>query len=227
VTRVNFDIKEFNKTFKNVLGYSNGFFRGVDLNRTKFNEELGEYTVEVLNKFIDSKAKANSSALHHVYEWGAVGSPAARLFFIEAKATKSSINLNGKFLPSSSISDNSTEPFVDKANIMENAIAIEISPKNSNVLAFEIDGETVFSMESIYVANPGGDEVAGNFGRTVEEFFDNYFTNTILFQSGIFQKLSKPNEFASNFSAGAMGGGTGAGINAGRKYLTVRGADLS
>jgi hypothetical protein len=224
MTNVDFNINEFSKTFKNALDYSNGFFKGADINRKVFNEELGKYTTDVLSKFIDSKARANPDSLHHVYEWGAIGSPSSRLFEINSEATKTSIFFKGSFLPSSSISDNSNEPFTEKANIMENSIAIEVSPKSSNVLAFEADGDTVFTMDSIYISNPGGNEVAGSFARAVEDFFENYFTNTILFQSGIFQKISHPKEFSDNFVAGAMGGGFGSGFNAGKKYFSFRGA---
>jgi hypothetical protein len=219
-----FDIKQFSRTLKNVDQYSVGFFRGAEINKQKFNDQLGKYTVELLNKFIDSKARMEPESLHHVYEWDAAGSPSARLFFIEAKATASNILFSGKFLPSSSVSSNSSEPFINKANIMENSIAIEVSPKSSNVLAFEVNGETVFSVDSVFIANPGGDEVAGSFGRAVEDFFENYFTNVVLYQSGLFKKLSNPKEFYQNFYSGAMGGGSSLGIKSGKEYFSVKGA---
>jgi hypothetical protein len=219
-----FDMKEFNKMFKNINEYSNGFFRGAEANRENFNDQLGKYTIDLLNKFIDSKARMSPESLHHVYEWGAVGSPSARLFFLEAKTTKSNILISGNFLPSSSISENSSEPFVDKAKVMENAISIEISPRASNVLAFDVDGESVFSMDSIFIANPGGDEVAGSFGKVIEEFFENYFTNSVLYQSGLFKKLSNPKEFYQNFSSGAIGGGSSLGIRSGKEYFSIKGA---
>ncbi len=224
--RLNFNLKEFEKTLTNSVEYSRGFLAGAELNRKSFNEQLGKYTVEMLNKFIDTKARMSPDQLHHVYEWNAIGSPSARLFTIKSSAGKQSISFTGEFLPSKSVSDSSDEPFVQKASIMENGIAIEVSPKASNVLAFDINGETVFSMNSIYIANPGGDEVAGSFGKVIEDFFENFFTNTVLFQSGIMEKLSSPIEYANSFVAGAKGGGYGLGMNAGRKYLTVRGAEF-
>jgi hypothetical protein len=224
MTRARFDTREFERTFKNILDYSNGFLKGAEVNRKTFNDELGEYTTEALSKFIDSKARMSPDSLHHVYEWGQLGNSSARLFSISSQATKNSIILTGNFLSSSSISDTSSEPFVDKARVMENGIAIEITPKVSGVLAFEIDNDSVFSMDSIYIANPGGDEVAGSFGKAIEDFFENFFTNTVLFQSGIFEKLSRPKEYADNFPAGASGGGRGLGINSGTKYMSFRGA---
>jgi hypothetical protein len=169
----------------------------------------------------------NPSSLHHVYEWDQVGNPSARLFDIETSATQTSIIFYGKFLPSKSVSSTSSEPFIRKAEIMENSIMIEISPRSSNVLAFEADGETVFSTDSIYISNPGGDEVAGSFGRVIEDFFENHYTNLVLMQSGIFKKLSTMLEYSKGFDAGIRGGGFSAGQSAGRKYLTVRGAEIS
>jgi hypothetical protein len=224
---VKFNTADFSAKMNNLSIYSRGFLRGVESNKQRFNLQLGEYSLEILQKFIDSKARMSPQELHHVYEWDQVGNPSARLFDIETSATQTSIIFYGKFLPSKSVSSNSSEPFVRKAEIMENSIMIEISPRASNVLAFEADGETVFSTDSIYIANPGGDEVAGSFGRVVEEFFENHYTNMVLVQSGIFKKLSMPLEYSKGFNAGVRGGGFSAGRTAGKRYLTVRGAEIS
>jgi hypothetical protein len=224
---VNFDTRDFSAKMKNMFLYSKGFTQGIEMNKQKFNLQLGEYSVDILKKFIDTKARMDRSSLHHVYEWGQSGNPAGRLFEINVSATRTNIIFYGNFLPSKSISDDATEPFVNKAEIMENSIMIEVSPKSSNVLAFEADGESVFSADSIYIANPGGDEVAGSFGKTVEDFFDNYYTNTVLMQSGILQRLSNPIEYAQGFSSGVLGGGFSSGKIAGKRYLTVKGAEFS
>jgi hypothetical protein len=224
---VNYDTSDFAKKMNSLSLYSKGFINGINTNRQKFNLQLGEYSLEILKKFIDSKARMSPESLHHVYEWDRVGDPGSRLFEINTSATQTSIIFYGNFLSSRSVSDGSSEPFVQKAQVMENSIMIEISPKSSNVLAFEVDGETVFTTDSIYIANPGGDEVAGSFGRVVEEFFENYYTNTVLMQSGVFKKLSTPIEYVRGFNSGVLGGGFSAGKNAGRKYLTIRGAEFS
>jgi hypothetical protein len=224
--RVQFDTRAFSKTMRNTVAYSNGFIRGIEISKIRFNEQLGELASEMLKKYIDSRARADRESLHHVYEWDAVGSPAARLFQIESKASATNITFWGRFLPSKSVSDNSEEPFVNKAEVMENSILIEVTPRN-NVLAFEADGETVFTTDTVYVANPGGDEVAGSFGRVVEDFFDTHFTAQVLHQSGLSRKLSNPKEFAQYFSAGARGGGSVLGKHAGRTYLTTKGVEFS
>jgi hypothetical protein len=224
--RAVFDTKHFSNIMRNTIAYSNGFINGIEISRIRFNEQLGELSSEMLKKYIDSRARADRQSLHHIYEWDSVGSPSGRLFEIQSKASTTNITFWGSFLPSRSVSDTSGDPFVNKAEIMENAILIEVTPKN-NVLAFEADGETVFTTDTVYIANPGGDEVAGSFGKVVEEFFDSHFTAQVLIQSGLDKKLSNPKEFAQYFSSGARGGGSVLGRHAGRTYLTTKGVEFS
>lgn len=218
-----FDSKEVNRILGNAVSYSYGFLEGVDVDQILFNQTLAEYTVEGLKLYIDAQARVDSDALHHVYEWNQVGTPSGRLFDFNATASKRIIKINGKFLSSSSISETSDEPFADKANIMENGISLTIEPKNSDVLVFEDDNQTIFTTKSIYIANPGGDEVAGSFGRVVDDFFNNYFTNAFL--QPLLLQLSKPTEYGRSFRAGARSG-RGPGVSAGKAYLRSAGASL-
>lgn len=222
--RVKFDSKELNAMLGNAVKFSYGFLDGIDVEQTEFNRRLGEFTVQALEKYIDAAARANPESLHHVYEWNQTGSPSARLFKINSRASKRVIHFEGKFLQSSSISQENSEPFKDKAYIMENAIAIQVEPRASNVLAFESDGGMVFTSNAIYIEHPGGDAVAGSFGRVVDDFFDNYFTNGLL--RPFIDSLSRPKEFAEYWPAGVKGGGKATGISAGRKYLKSRGAEI-
>jgi hypothetical protein len=215
------DTRKINTVLGNTVSYSYGFLDGVDVDQILFNQKLGEYASDALGYFIDSIARSNPTTLHHVYEWGKVGMKNARLFEINAKASKRQITFSGKFLPSKSTSGTSNTPFVDKANIMENAIEVVVSPKNSKVLAFEVDGEMVFTTDSVYIANPGGDEVAGSFGRAVDSFFDSYFTSSLL--KPFMKKLENPIEFANSFPLGTRSGRS-AGITAGKKYIRSAGA---
>lgn len=217
------DSKEINRKLSNAVSFSYGFLEGVDMNQILFNERLGEYTVDALGMYIDAMARANPDSLHHVYEWGAVGQEGSRLFTLKSKASKRVIHFEGKFLKSRSVADNATEPFSDKANVMENAIAVTISPKNSDILAFEDDGEMVFTRNDIYIEHPGGDEVAGSFGRTVDEFFSNYFTNHLL--RPFIADLGKAKAFAQYFPQG-VNGGKPVGIKAGAQYLNSAGASV-
>ena len=217
-----YDTKSFSTTLKNTVEYSLGFLDGAKMGTIIFNTKLAQITEEALKQYIDVKSRANPESLHHVYEWNRVGDPAARLFEINAVASKNSIVFSGQFIPSRSVSETSNEPFVDKANIMENAISILIEPRSSDFLAFDVDGQQVFTVNSVFIENPGGDEVAGSFGRAVDDFFEVYFTSTVLRQSGIFEQLSFPKEFAQNFASGAKMG-RGAGRKAGMEYMDIKG----
>lgn len=211
------DSKQINSILTNAVKYSYGFLDGVEMDQIIFNQKLGEFTVDALNKFIDSNARANPDSLHHVYEWGQVGDASGRLFSITPKASKRVINFTGKFLKSSSVSPTSDEPFYDKASIMENSIDITVEPRDGSVLAFEDDGEMVFTSSAVYIANPGGDAVAGSFGRIVDEFFMSYFTYGLL--QDYLSQLAVADEYTQYFASGAKGGGRGAGVNAGKKYI--------
>ena len=217
---VKFDNKELNKILKNSVSYSEGFLEGANYNLIYYNAKLGELIVDILYKYIDSKARMNPESLHHVYEWGQVGSASGRLFEIKSTASRRFITFSGEFLRSTSIKEGSSEPFTEKASIMENSIQVVIEPKNSSVLVFENDGETVFTPHSVVVANPGGDEVAGSFGRVIDEFFDRYLTVAVMRSFGIFDKLDTAREFGDFFAAGTKQGRS-AGVKAGRKYLDL------
>jgi hypothetical protein len=211
---------KLNEILNNAVKYSDGFIEGIEMEKIEFHRILGGYTVEALNKYIDAKARMSPQTLHHVYEWDAVGQESSRLFNFNVTPTKSNIIIKGKFLPSKTISRNSHIPFPDKANMMENSIEIIIKPKNSDVLAFENEGEMVFTRNTIYIDHPGGDQVAGSFGKTVDDFFNNYFKNSLLKE--FLNQLSTVKQFSEDFAAGTKGGKS-VGVKSGRKYLNVSG----
>ena len=218
-----FDTKELNSVLQNSISYSEGFLDGADMNRVAYMRFLGGFVAEALGKYVDARARVNPAKLHHVYEPGQSGNEGARLFRISAEAGKTTIRFYGKFVDSSETPNNGGDPFVNRAEIMENGIGITISPRRSNVLAFDVDGETVFTASSIYIAHPGGDGVAGSFGSTVEDFFNNYLTGSIL--KPALNTLSNPREFAQFFAAGSRGGRP-VGVKAGRKYFSDLGMTI-
>lgn len=217
---VKMDTKQLNKILGNTVSYSFGFLEGTEIGQIQFNTELAEFIKEALYKYIDTHARMNPESLHHVYEWNCVGQSSDRLFEFKAQASKRVIKFTGKFLQSKSISEGSSEPFSDKANVMENKISITIEPKNSSVLVFEDDGETIFTSKTIEISNPGGDAVAGSFSSVVNSFFNNYLTAGILKGAGIFESLSYPKDYSTNFSGGTKNGKT-VGIKAGKKYMSL------
>lgn len=220
--KTTFDTKAMTATLNNIVSYSEGFTKGVHIEQVNFNRDLGFFIQEALGKFIDSKARANPESLHHVYEWGMVGNQAGRLFDFSMTYTKTFITFTARFLPSSKPSETSSEPFREKAKIMEDNITITINPELADFLVFEQDGETIFTSETVIIENPGGPQVAGSFERSVKEFFNNYLTVGLLKSAGIFDKLRYAREYSSRFSQGAKVGAS-AGVSAGRQYLSLGG----
>lgn len=217
---VQIDQADFIKKMQNIVKYSNGFLDGIELNRLEFERILAGYTVAALEKYIDARARMNPEALHHVYEFNAVGESNSRLFKFNTRVTSKNININGSFLPSRSIASGSREPFVNKAEIMEKGISITIAPRGDKPLAFEDQGEMVFTRATIIIDHPGGEQVAGSFGRVVDDFFTNYFSNALL--QPLLKQLKNPKEYEQYLSSGAKGGKM-VGVRAGRKYFTLYG----
>ena len=175
-----FSVKEFAKTMNNVIDYSIGFLDGTQKGKNEFLKQLGNMTIEGLKRFIDIQAKLSPGALHHVYEWYKVGSPKGRLYDITMVTKGDSIMFNSSFSQSRTLKKGSSEPFYDKAAIMENGISVTIEPKNAKVLAFQIDGEDVFTPNPVTVDNPGGDDVEGSYEKVFNSFFKNYFSQSFL-----------------------------------------------
>lgn len=223
--KTKFNTREFTKKLMNAVSYSDGFMDGAQISRLRFNQQLGEFIKQGLNKYIDSKARMNPESLHHVYEWDQVGSPSGRLFEINIVPMQTMVKFNIKFLPSSSVSPTSDIPFKNKAKIMESGIDVTIEPKNSEMLVFEDDGETIFTRREINISNPGGPEVAGSFENVVNDFFTNYLTVGLLKSSGILDGLERPVEYKRDFAKGTKSGRS-VGISAGKKYMNIGGAEI-
>lgn len=203
--RVYLDPKVFEKKVQNIIDYSFGFLDGVQQGKRKMLDNLGQGVIEALGQYIDAMARGNSYAMHHVYEWYQTGSPAARLFDLNYTVSNLGLSVKSSFRQSNSISEDSIEPFYDKARIMEAGIPVTITPKKK-VLVFEEGGKTVFVSRPITVVNPGGTEVAGSYEKTFDDFFKNYLTQAFLKSSGLFDYISKPILYKKNFAAGSKGG---------------------
>jgi hypothetical protein len=203
--KVNLNSTSFEKTLQNVVNYSFGFIEGVQSGKKVMLDNLGKGTIEALNQYIDAMARGDQAALHHVYEWYQTGSPAGRLFDLGYTVSNAGLSLKSSFRQSNTVAENSTEPFYNKARIMENGIAVTISPKRK-ALVFEEGGETIFVSRPITINNPGGTAVEGSYERVFDSFFKNYFTQAFLKASGLFEYISKPVLYKKNIAAGSKGG---------------------
>jgi hypothetical protein len=201
-----YNSKKFKKEMNNIMKYSFGFVDGVQKGKTPFLKSLGVQTVEIMKQFVDSNARVNPEMLHHIYEWNRTGSPAARLYDISFTTSNIGLSFKSSFRQSESIQDGSKTPFYDKARIIESGVSVLIKPRNSDVLAFEEDGEMVFTKKPIKVTNPGGVEAQGGFEKTMDLFFNKYFSQSFLRTSGVAQYLENPVVYKKNLRAGKTRG---------------------
>jgi len=219
---VKFNSVQFAKEMDNIAEYAIGFLEGAQRGRAEMMYAIGESTREMLGEYLDSNARVAPDLLHHVYEWYMTGSPQARLFEITARSNAGTISFDANLSQSKSIKTGAKKPFYNKAFIMEKGIPLTIKPRESKVLAFEDDGEQVFTRKPVVVQDPGGKLVQGSFERTFNSFFDNYFSQSFLRVSGLEDRLDRTNAFVNNIAKGKTMG-KAAGNSVGYKWITGKG----
>lgn len=222
---IKFDDKKFFKDLTNIANYSTGFLEGVHSGKEEFAKSIARNGIEIFKEFVDQQARVDEQMYHHIYEWYQPGNPGSRLFDVEYIARDGGISFNGTFSQSRSVSNNSTTPFYNKAQVMERGLPITISPKNSKVLAFEVNGEQVFTPNSVTIRNPGGTHVMGSFERIFDLFFKQHFKQSVLDATGITRHLTNAKPYKDNFSAGKTGG-KAKGVQVGYNWIAKAG-DLS
>lgn len=216
------DIASFEKDFVNILGYSEGFLKGVQSGKPVMIKNLGKTIREIAYTFIDSNAKVNPAMLHHVYEWYKTGSPEARLYDISFTSDETKIVFRSIFKKSQSMQDGSNIPFFNKAEVMENGTPVTVKPRGQNPLVFQDGGETVFVKAPITIENPGGVDVQGSYQEIFDLFFSKYLTQSFLRSSGIIDYIEFPKDFKTNFSS-AKTGGSSKGFDVGYKWISKAG----
>jgi hypothetical protein len=217
---LSFDQKQFQKEMDNIIQYSLGYIQGIESGKSVFYKNFGKSVIDVMKQYIDSIARVDSQMLHHVYEWNQTGSPDARLFDLEYVVAGNGISIGSTFRQSLSVKGGSTTPFYNKAKIMEDGSPVTIKPKKK-VLAFEQNGETVFTQKPVTINNPGGEEVQGGFARTVDSFMQ-YFSQSYLDRSGLASYLSSPTAYKKNLAAGKARGRS-AGYATGYEWIVKAG----
>lgn len=220
-----YDTKQFTRDMNNIIGYSLGFFEGVQAGKTVMLNNIGKLAIEAMKEFIDTMARVDQAVLHHVYEWDQVGSPSARLYDLNYTVSNLGLSIKSSFRQSSSIQAGSNVPFYDKARIMENGIPVTIKPVRAKVLAFDDNGEQVFTKGPVVVSNPGGSAVQGSFEKAFDTFMSQYFTQAFLYSSGIINYLQNPSVYKKNLSAGKKLGKS-IGYTTGYRWIANAGVRL-
>jgi hypothetical protein len=216
--RVKFEADQFLREMNNIIDYSTGFLEGTRLGKTNFLRSVGSGAVESLKEFIDTNARMDPQALHHVYEWGMTGSSDRRLYEISYTVSNLGLSIKSTFKESTSIKSGSKEPFVEKAAVMESGRTVTVSPRKSPVLVFEDNGTTVFTPNSVEV-KPGGEATDGAYQQYFDMFMSKYFAESFLKASGIHDRIKRPVVFKKNLPAGAKGGRR-VGIDTGYRWIS-------
>lgn len=214
---------DFKREMQSIIDYSIGFVEGAQKGKAELLKTIGEKTKIILEEFIDANARTSPDVLHHIYEWHRVGSPDARLFDLEYTTAGGGLTFRSTFRQSTSIKNGSTVPFYDKARIMEQGIPVRIAPRRSDVLAFDDNGEQVFTKKPVTVENPGG-STQGGFENVVNMFFNSYWKQSFLEASGVAEILRNPVQFKQNLPR-AKQGGRAKGFDVGYRWITARGAN--
>ena len=220
-----FEDSKFFLEMTNVVRYAEGYLEGIHAGKPTMLAKIGKTIKNLAEEYVDAIARVDPSSLHHVYEWYQAGSPSARLFDIDYFATNGGLTFNATLSQSRSIANGSSTPFYDKAYIMENGIPVTIRPKNSPVLVFDDNGETIFTKSPVQVDNPGGDNVQGSLQETLSTFFATYLSQSYLADSGLTRHLEKPIDFKVNMVK-AKNGGKSAGKQIGYNWIVKAGDKL-
>ena len=195
---VNFNAKKMVKTINNIINYSDGYIQETKKNEAKIANKIAKISVNVFYQYLDGLARMHPDMLHHVYEWGEVGNPGSRLYKLKTISMGKSVGVGAQLLNSNSIKEGSTEPFYDKASIMEYGESVTVTEKEAESLFFEIDGVEYFRKGPITIANPGGEAVRGSFVRAFNEFYSNYFSEVYLRSIGLYKQLKEAKEYKKN-----------------------------
>lgn len=219
--KVKFKSNDFMKEMNSIVDYATGFLDGAQAGKTELLETVGLRTKEILEQFVDANARTNQAVLGHVYEWQQSGNASSRLFDIEYSVSGGGLTFKSTFRQSMSVKDGSAIPFYDKARIMEQGIPVRIKAKRAQALAFEDNGQEVFTKQPVEVMNPGGPEAQGGLERTVDSFFNSYWKQSFLRASGIADILRNPIQFKKNLPRAKAGGKT-AGYDVGYRWIAAR-----
>lgn len=198
------DGKKASKVLNNIVAYTNGYVKESKAKQPYIANKMADLSIEGFYQYLDNLARVHPGMLHHVYEWGQVGNPDARLFKLKKVMSGGNARVLADFLKSESTQGDSNTPFYDKANVMEDGVTVIINEVDAQALFFEIDGEEFFRLGPIVVANPGGPEVRGSFKKAFEEFYNVYFDDVYLRSIKFYQQLESLTEYYNNFGSAAM-----------------------
>lgn len=199
--------RELNQVVKNVVDYTDGFLKESKAKESTIASKLGDISIEAFYDYLDGLARTNPGMLHHIYEWESVGDPQARLVQLKKALSQSRVNIDADFLQSMVAPEGGSEPFYDKATIMEEGITVVVQAVQAKAMFFEYQGEEFFRAGPIVIENPGGEATRGSFLRVFEEFYNNYFDEVYLRSIRFYDHFKKSRAYKDNFGRAAKSTG--------------------
>lgn len=137
------------------------------------------------NSYVDAIARIDPYRYHHIYEFGMTGNSEGRLFKSKIRNGQITYSLIDATKP-----NNDGYTFSKKAFIMEAGEPIVITPKSSNFLVYDFNGELIVSQKSV-VNQPGGPYVAGAFSKIFNDFFKSNMPNKALREFGFYDTIAR------------------------------------
>lgn len=198
---VNFNAKQFTKTLNNIIAYSDGYIQETRSSKDKIAQKMAKISINTFYEYLDGLARLHPGMLHHVYEWGQIGNPMGRLYELSMQIRGSGATISAEFLDSTTVSETGTEPFYNKAEVMELGETIIVSEQEANALFFEIDGQEVFAKGPIVIPNPGGEAVRGSFVSAFNEFYKTYFSEIYLRSIKFYSHLERADAYSKNIKS--------------------------
>jgi hypothetical protein len=218
-----FDDTKFINDMNSIIEYSFGFIDGAKKATPVFLQNLGSLIQQKMGEYVDVMARLEPQKLKHVYEFGMNGTESGRLFDINYRVSGNGLSVNSSFRQSS-VAGESGQIFYNKAKIMEEGIPVTIKPKRK-VLAFNDNGEMVFTQKPVTVKDPGGPQAQNGYETTIRSFIESYFSQSFLHATGLDKHLSEPTYYKSGLSSAKVGG-RAAGERQGYEWLAKAGVSL-
>lgn len=203
-------------------------------NTPTVNNEIGMAITAIahrsLSRFIDTEARLNPASMHHVYEWNQTGKPLGRLWKLNSTYKAGTISLSANFKQSRTFVPikNGTvrrSKFVFKADVMEKGRSVRIAPKKAEVLFFySKGGDPIFIPRgrSVIVKSPGGKQVKGSFGKTMDRFKISNNLNIDIEGSGIIKRLEMAQRSAASQTLLGLSGSSKSSMAAAATVNTAR-----
>jgi hypothetical protein len=217
--KLSIDHKTIGNINKEITNKINGI---AEINKPEILDKIAQVAFEITGnsfvKAVDRYAVRNAKSMHHIYEWGQMGNPAARLFEIKRSPIingRTAISSNFKIsktpvpIDPSLLIPGKTGKYVTSKNIFKNKAAVmeaglPISYTAQKMLAFAGKQGNVFLRPGtiVNIKNPGGIATKNAFSKFMLEWY-NLNIESIMQESGIYERIA--NEASTTLNKNGAG----------------------